>query len=91
MYDCNSSIKRLWGVLIVELELLVKCSVDMLEILVKLYEAGKLDFKSFKENAQVKIRFLADNKSDIHSAKEKTRAESIVIKCEEILSKYCNC
>jgi len=72
----------------VEVELLLSCTIEVLQLLINLYDKNKIDYMTFMENTEIKIKFLKDHLECIKNPMEMSAAKFIIDRCEEIFMKY---
>jgi len=65
--------------------LLISCSVDILQLLIRQYELRKIDRKCFYNNAKLKLQFIYENLDCIESQEEREKIREVINKCNLIL------
>lgn len=68
-----------------ETELYV-CCVEMLNLLLGQYDAGKMDAETFKKNARLKVEFIKDHCNNDYAINNKEAVEQLLHKCSRILN-----
>jgi len=72
----------------VEVNLLLSCTIEVLQLLINQYDNNKIDHKFFVENVGLKVKFLKDHLEYIKDETEISTAKLIIDRCDEILKKY---
>lgn len=67
-----------------EINLLISCTISVLQLLIDQYEYGSIDIDSFADNTRLKIKFIKDNLEFIKNSDEKINAKNIIEKCENL-------
>lgn len=65
---------------------LLECSVLIISILVKQYKAKKIDTTDFNKHASNKISYIISNLEYIEDPSEKSKIESLLDECNEIIN-----
>jgi len=68
-----------------ETYLLISCSVDILQLLIKQYELHKIDRQCFYNNARLKLQFIYEHLDCIESQEERQKILEVLNKCNLIL------
>lgn len=72
-----------------KLDMLLDCSVIMLESLIRCYKAGQLTYEEFFSNTELKITYIKENITCSKLPKQLDHAKLLLNEHEKILSMHC--
>lgn len=71
------------GCITLEVNMLLNCTITILQLLVSQYEDNKIDLMTFIENTRLKVQFLNDHLECIKNHEEKSIAIKLIKKCKQ--------